>query len=142
MDIPDIFITRGINSFNTLPHRIEFVGEFNNIKYYNDSIATIPEATIQAIKTLNGVDTLILGGFDRGISYDNLMQFLCDSEITNLVFIGKAGERMNNIINNLAPQKKRIFLTTKFEDAVLIAKKYTKTGGTWNYHLLLLKNIR
>jgi len=63
LDIPDIFITRGINSFNTLPHRIEFVGEFNNIKYYNDSIATIPEATIQAIKTLNGVDTLILGWF-------------------------------------------------------------------------------
>ncbi|HNY06735.1 MAG TPA: UDP-N-acetylmuramoyl-L-alanine--D-glutamate ligase, partial [Bacteroidales bacterium] len=76
LDIPDISITNGINSFDTLPHRIEFVGKFNNINYYNDSIATIPEATIQAIKTLNCVDTLILGGFDRGISYNSLMQFL------------------------------------------------------------------
>ncbi len=128
LDIPDISITNGINSFDTLPHRIEFVGKFNNINYYNDSIATIPEATIQAIKTLNCVDTLILGGFDRGISYNSLMQFLCDSEITNLIFIGKAGERMNNIINNLAHEGKRIFLVAKFEDAVLIAKKNTKAG--------------
>jgi len=128
LDIPDISITNGINSFDTLPHRIEFVGKFNNINYYNDSIATIPEATIQAIKTLNCVDTLILGGFDRGISYNSLMQFLCDSEITNLIFIGKAGERMNNIINNLAHEGKHIFLVAKFEDAVLIAKKNTKAG--------------
>jgi len=128
LDIPDISIINGINSFDTLPHRIEFVGKFNNINYYNDSIATIPEATIQAIKTLNCVDTLILGGFDRGISYNSLMQFLCDSEITNLIFIGKAGERMNNIINNLAPKGKCIFLVAKFEDAILIAKKNTKAG--------------
>lgn len=49
-----------INDFNALEHRIEYVGNFNQIDYYNDSIATIPEATIESIKALKNVNTLIV----------------------------------------------------------------------------------
>ena len=53
---------------------------FKNKKFYNDSISTIPEATIAALKTLEKVDTLILGGFDRGIDYTILVDYLAKSE--------------------------------------------------------------
>lgn len=49
-----------INEFNPLEHRIEYVGKFNDIIYYNDSIATIPEATIESIIALKDVNTLIV----------------------------------------------------------------------------------
>jgi UDP-N-acetylmuramoyl-L-alanine---L-glutamate ligase len=87
-------IDSGIRSFKGLEHRIELVGNFDDILWYNDSIATIPEATIEAVKTLQIVDTLILGGFDRGIEYGILYPFLSTSGITNIIFVGKAGSRI------------------------------------------------
>ena len=53
-----------INGFKGLEHRLELVGTYDSVIYYNDAIATIPEATINAIKTLKEVDTLIFGGMD------------------------------------------------------------------------------
>lgn len=49
-----------INNFKPLEHRIEYVGEFYKVKYYNDSIATIPESTIESIKALENVNTLLV----------------------------------------------------------------------------------
>ena len=65
-----------ISEFKTLKHRLEFIGEINGVKYYDNSIATIPVATEEAIKALKDVDTLIIGGMDRGIDYSEFAEFL------------------------------------------------------------------
>ena len=112
-------------TFKPLEHRLEFVGEFNGIEFYNDSIATIPEATIAAIKALKNVDTLILGGFDRGIYYDDLIDFLESSEVNNLIMLGDAGQRMHDIYRSKKYQNKKLILPENFENAVDIAKQIT-----------------
>jgi UDP-N-acetylmuramate dehydrogenase len=76
------------------------VAEKHGIRFYNDSIATVPEATIFALETLKNVDTLMLGGFDRGIDYDILYEYLCEHPVDNVVFMGPAGERMKTEWNN------------------------------------------
>ena len=81
-------------SFHGLRHRMEKVGEFAGVTWYDDSISTIPAAAIAAVKALGRVDTLILGGFDRGIDYSPLIEFLQDHPIPNLVFVGQAGRRI------------------------------------------------
>jgi len=91
--------TSALSSFHGLPHRLELVGTFNDIIFYNDSISTIPEAAIAAVEALQKVDTLILGGFDRGIDYSALADYLADPShagrrVSNLVFVGLAGARM------------------------------------------------
>ena len=62
-----------------LEHRMEYVGKFNDIEFYDDAIATIPEATINCIKTLENVDTLICGGMNRGVEQKKLIEFLAKS---------------------------------------------------------------
>ena len=81
-------------SFQGLRHRMEKVGCYKDITWYDDSISTIPAAAIAAVRALGRVDTLILGGFDRGIDYTPLVDFLKESPIKNLVFVGAAGRRM------------------------------------------------
>lgn len=85
----------GLKSFKGLEHRLEYVGLYDGIHYYNDSIATIPEAVIEALKAIPNVDTLILGGFDRGLNYDSLIQFISNSDVQNIVFLGEVGKRLS-----------------------------------------------
>ena len=93
-----------LTTFHGLPHRLEQVGTYHGITFYNDSISTIPEATIAALNALEPVDTLILGGFDRGIDYTPLGTYLSKhSGIRNLVFVGKAGQRMKDEWQSLTP---------------------------------------
>lgn len=124
--IPDKFISDGLESFKPLEHRIEYVGKYNNIIFYNDSIATIPEATIAAVKTLKNVGTLILGGFDREINYNGLMDYLNSADIKNLVFMGEAGKRMYSIIKaKTTNNNQSLFVVSDLEDAVYTAIKKT-----------------
>lgn len=83
-----------IREFHPLPHRQEFIGNSNGLLYINDSISTIPQSAIQAIQAIKKVDYLILGGFDRGIDYDILIEFLIEKSFIKVFFLGKAGERI------------------------------------------------
>ena len=85
-------------TFKPLEHRLEPVGTFGGVSFVNDSISTIPQATIQACKALGRVDFLLLGGFDRGIDYQPLADFLRENPVPHLLFTGKAGERMMRLM--------------------------------------------
>ena len=92
--IPTNKIFPALQSYKPLEHRIEFFGIYNGIHFYNDSISTIPEATMAAIHAVRKTDTLILGGFDRGIAYHELISFLAHSSVQNVIFTGPAGRRI------------------------------------------------
>ncbi len=122
-------IATGLKNFKPLEHRLEYVGNFGGIDFYNDSISTVPEATIEAVKAIGNVDTLILGGFDRGIDYSKLALFLSGSEIRNFIFMGDAGKR---ILNHFISQKKseqKIFTITSFDELPEIIFQNTKPGA-------------
>ncbi len=87
-------ILSGLTGFHALPHRLEEAGTFGGIRFINDSIATIPQATMAAIQSIGNIDALILGGFDRGIDFSALVDFLVHSKVQYLFFLGKAGQRM------------------------------------------------
>ena len=122
-------IAEGISSFRGLEHRIEYVGEFNGIHFYNDSIATIPEACIEAVKALGKVDTLILGGFDRGIDYSGLAKFLSASGIRNLIFTGDAGRRILHEIKDIKSPGQTLFLISRFDEFKDIVFNVTRKGN-------------
>lgn len=94
---------------------MEKVGTVAGITWYDDSISTIPAAAIAAVKALGRVDTLILGGFDRGIDYSPLVDFLKVAHLCNVVFVGKAGKRIYNQLS-----------TFNFQFSTLIEDDYIK----------------
>ncbi len=87
-------------TFKPLEHRLEPVGVFGGVTFVNDSISTIPQAAIAACQTLGKVDFLLLGGFDRDIDYTPLVNFMKEHPVPHLLFTGKAGERMMQMMKN------------------------------------------
>lgn len=126
--VPDDVFLKHVRTFKGLPHRIELVGTFNGILFYNDSISTIPEATIAALKTLKKVDTLILGGFDRGIEYGRLIDFLQKNPVRNMVFTGPAGKRIFDEWKECCALPENFILENDFEEIVLFAYRNTLPG--------------
>lgn len=112
-----------INSFEPLPHRIEKVGIYDNILFYNDAIATIPEATINSIEALEKVNTLIIGGMDRGVNFDKFIDYLNNSNIGNLICMPTTGHSIGKKIEN---QNMKVYMVETIEEAVKTAKEVTK----------------
>lgn len=110
-----------INNFKPLEHRLEYVGKYNDIEYYNDSIATIPEATINGIETLKNVNTVIIGGKDRGVDLLGLIDYLKTSNVENIICLPKTGHDMAKQLKN-----KKTYIVNNLEEAVNIAKKVTQ----------------
>lgn len=121
-----------VKTFKPLPHRLEYVGEVSGVKFYNDSISTICETTIQAVMSLKNVDSVILGGMDRGIEYQPLVDFLIESDIRNFILMPDTGLRISKLIQNSDKKEKKhqIFMVSNVQEAVKVAKKETVKGKT------------
>lgn len=117
-----------INNFKGLEHRLELVGIYDNITYYNDAIATIPEASISAIETLGNVDTLIFGGMDRGIDYSKFIEYLAKCNIRNLIALKDSGYKIADKVKELGTTN-NVYYAKDLEDAVKIAKTNTRKGS-------------
>ena len=77
-----------LTSFGGLPFHLELIREKDGIKYYNDSFGTIPEAAIVAIQAFSQPKVVILGGSDKGASYDDLAQAVKDTNVRTALLIG------------------------------------------------------
>ena len=120
-----------LKTYEPLPHRLQYVGTVDGIKYYDDSISTICDTTIQALTSLKDTDTVIIGGMDRGIEYQELISFLSEHEVPNIILMEATGKRIYREIKKNYPDFKaveRIQPVEHLEDAVELAKKVTRQG--------------
>ena len=122
-------VISSITTFQTLEHRMEKVGTYDDIIYYNDAIATIPEATIHAINALGKVNTLIFGGFDRGIDYNNFITYLNNCSVENFICMPDTGYKIGKELS----KEKKVYFCENLKDAVTLSKKITKKN-----HICLL----
>lgn len=120
--------TKGLKTYETLPHRLQFVGKVDGVKYYDDSISTICDTTIQALNSLKDTDTVLIGGMDRGIDYRELIEYLGGHPVPHIILMEVTGKRIYEEIQSGYPKfqnKERIELVEHLEDAVALAKKVT-----------------
>ena len=121
--VSDAVIRNAILDFKSLPHRLECVGEFQGIQFYDDAISTTPESTIAALEALPQTDTVFLGGQDRGYDFTELRKILKKSAIRNIVLFPDSGRK-------ILPSKEgfTVLETRDMKKAVQFAFKNTQKG--------------
>ena len=115
-----------IISFKPLEHRMELVAKIDDVEYYNDSIATIPSSTINAIEAIKNIGTLIVGGNDRGVNLEELYSYLRLSDINNIICLPKTGEYIYEELKN--EKNKKVIFVEDLKEAVRISKNITPRG--------------
>lgn len=121
--IPDKTIFSAIKKFKSLLHRLELIGQYRGIRFYDDAISTTPESTIAAIESLREVDTIMLGGEDRGYDFTKLEMTIRHFGIKNIVLFPETGRRMFKQDQGL-----NTLFTSNMAEAVQFAYKYTTQG--------------
>ena len=105
----------GLRTYPGLAHRIAFCGEKGGVRAYNDSKGTNVDATLTAIKALPGPLVLLLGGTDKGASYEPLRSAL-EGKLRRLIFLGEAMPQLTRDLGDLPHD-----LVPAFDDAVRAA---------------------
>ncbi|NMC51884.1 UDP-N-acetylmuramoyl-L-alanine--D-glutamate ligase [Candidatus Kuenenbacteria bacterium] len=129
--VKEEIIKKALKKFQPLEHRLEFVGKFKGINFYNDVLSTTPESTIEAIKALQSknLQTLIVGGFDRGLDYKKLAAEIKKSKIRTVICWPHAGETIAGELAKTRAENK-IIRVKNMAETVRTAYKYTELGET------------
>lgn len=132
LGVPNGQIAEAIRGFHPLEHRLEWVGVFGGVTYYNDSLATVPEATIAALDALgSNVETLLLGGTDRQLDFSGLAKRLSSIYVKTLLLFPATGERIWQALLEASPEAAlRIhhYSVNSMEEAVALARQHTTPG--------------
>lgn len=92
-----------VKDFAGLPHRLELVHEANGIRYYNDSIATIPDAAVAALDSFPDKSVIqIIGGYDKKLPMQSLCTALA-SRAKAILTIGTTGPALAQSIRTANP---------------------------------------
>lgn len=127
LGVPEPVALDALKNADPLPHRLQALGEHAGVHWVNDSFATAPEATIAALDALkNDTETLIVGGFDRGVDYSGLAQYLDAAAVKNIIFLPDTGAKIKQAMRS----QKNIFETSDMAAAVHWAAKHTTPGKT------------
>jgi len=79
-----------LSTFTGVPHRLELVAELDGVRFINDSIATTPERTLAGLKAIDGPIVLMLGGRDKRLPLDPLVDEL-RRRVRRVVLFGETG---------------------------------------------------
>jgi UDP-N-acetylmuramoylalanine--D-glutamate ligase len=118
-----------VKDFHGVPHRLELVRELHGARWYNDSMASAPERTIAAIRAFDEPIVLLLGGRDKNLPWEDLMQ-LVDQRVKYAVLFGEAAEKIQKTVNSLGLGEKRCTLSrvNGLHEAVLKAAEVAESG--------------
>ena len=130
--IPEAKILQAIKNFKPLEHRLEKIGPYSGITFYNDALSTIEQSAIAALDALGPkVETILLGGFDRGLTFKNLAKKILSSDLKTLILFPTTGQKIWDEIKKQSKNGKNLpqhFFVNDMSDAVRLAYENTQKG--------------
>jgi len=120
-------IVKAVKEFKPLAHRLEPIGTYKGVTYIDDSIATIPEAVISSVESIGNINTVIIGGMDRGINYTSLIDFLSKDKVENVILMYDSGKRIFEQLHKIQTNSNIVY-AENLEKAVELAVQITKPG--------------
>lgn len=122
-------MAEGIEGYQGMPHRLEFVRQVRGVDWYNDSIATAPERALAAIRSFEEPIVLLAGGRDKDLPWGEFA-VLVRQRVDHLVLFGEAREKIAKAIG-AAPGADRPFTIESCETldrAVEAASRVAEPG--------------
>lgn len=129
LKVSDEEFSSAIRTFKPLPHRIEKVGTFHHISFYDDSASVHPNATLLALESLENVDTIILGGQNRGYEFIELVHELHKKNVRNVLLFPETDKKIYNDIENVSGYRPHVENCLTMEEAVTKAYELTSKGS-------------
>lgn len=115
-----------LKNFSNLEHRLEFVKNINNLRYYNNSFSTTPESTILDIKSFKKPLVLIAGGADKGADFKALAKEIKENVEYLILFPGLGSEKIKKELEKINYSK--IYLSKNMPEAVSFSLKTIESG--------------
>jgi len=100
-DLPVEAMRAGVEGFQGVAHRLEFVRSWKGVDWVNDSIATAPERSIAAIRSFQGPIVLLAGGRDKNLPWDEFAE-MARQRVKHLILFG---ESVDTILKFLQVEK-------------------------------------
>jgi len=118
-----------VEGFRGVRHRLELVRELRGVRWYNDSIASAPERTMADIRAFDEPIVLLLGGRDKDLPWESLMQ-LVSERVDHVVLFGEAAEKIQKTANSLGLETSRCTLSrvNGLREAVVKAAEIAESG--------------
>jgi UDP-N-acetylmuramoylalanine--D-glutamate ligase len=119
-------MAEAVRRFKGVEHRLELIGSFKGVRWYNDSKATNPDSTYKALEAFSEPMVLIAGGRNKGIDLAPLARAIA-SRVETLVAIGETGEELVSRVK--AEGLSRAALASGIADAVHRAAAAARPGS-------------
>jgi UDP-N-acetylmuramoylalanine--D-glutamate ligase len=116
----------GINSFEGIPHRLEFVRNWGGADWYNDSIATAPERSMAGIRSFEQPLLLLAGGRDKDLPWDDFAKLVAE-KVDHVILFGESVDVILTALNNTQGDYS-VSSCTNLASAVDIASKIVSSG--------------
>ena len=118
-----------LSTFRPLPHRLQQLGEREGLVWFDDSIATTPQATLEALASLEGETvTVLVGGHERGLDWRPFAEAVRRAPPHAIVTMGANGARIAGVLRE-AQGGYRLESSATLADAVAVARRVTPRGG-------------
>ena len=131
-DVSKEAILKVAKEFGGVPHRIELVRVLDGVRYYNSSIDSSPNRTINTLKVFNEPVILISGGKDKGIPYDEIGKPILE-KAKALILIGKTTDVIEKAVRKAETEcgcekELHIYRGNTYEEVVNLAKELATSG--------------
>lgn len=121
-------IKKAVAGFKGLEHRLELVREYKGVKYYDDSFATTPEASIIALKSFNQPVVILLGGADKGSDFKQLAEEVKRRCKFVVLLNGQATNRIKQELIRVSFLIDKMKLANNIKEAVVMARQKAGAG--------------
>ncbi len=145
MGLDASLMAKVLKEFKGVEHRLEFIGEYNKVKFYNDSKGTNPDSSIKAVQGIEKPIILIAGGYDKESSYDEFIKAF-DHKVKALILLGQTADAIEKCarkygfthiyrVNSMDEAVKMSFELAKEGDNVLLSPACASWGMYPNYEV-------
>ncbi|MEA3351264.1 MAG: UDP-N-acetylmuramoyl-L-alanine--D-glutamate ligase [Chloroflexota bacterium] len=128
-ELPVEAMQAGVEGFEGVPHRLEYVRSWGGADWYNDSIATAPERAIAAMRSFDEPLVLLAGGKDKDLPWEDFAQ-LVRRRVDHLIIFGDASEKVIRAVDAAGPSERpySISICARLHDAVDAAAQVVEPG--------------